>query len=124
MYGRDRTLVSVAIMAMAPGTSAARVARITPNASLTWVRLHPQTSPPADSGAPMAFVPPTGQVVLFGRARPGSRFGDTWMWDGSNWNRALPATSPPDRAYARAVLDSTIGQGELFGGLKDGASLT
>src|SRR6266542_290852 len=111
-------LVSVAIMAMAPGMSAAWAARSTHNASLTWVRMHPQTSPPADSGAPMAYFPPTGQVVLFGRARPGSHFGETWLWDGVPWTRWTPTGDVPYDVgdTGGMAYDAATGKLVMFGG--------
>jgi hypothetical protein len=49
----------------------------------TWTKQTPATSPPARWQAPMAYDATTGNVVLFGGARTGGQFGDTWTWGSS-----------------------------------------
>jgi hypothetical protein len=45
-----------------------------------WAKRSPATSPPARWQASMAYDAATGNMVLFGGARTGVRFGDTWTW--------------------------------------------
>ena len=43
-------------------------------------------------------------------------YGDTWVWDGSNWTQESTQTSPPSRAYHSMAYDSAHGLAVLFGG--------
>jgi hypothetical protein len=43
-------------------------------------------------------------------------WGDTWVWDGTNWTQKFPTNSPEARASSAMALDSTHGQVVLFGG--------
>src|SRR5439155_857143 len=72
----------------------------------------------ADSGKLMAYFPPTGQVVLFGRARPGSRFGETWLWDGVTWTRWTPTGDVPYDVgdTGGMAYDAATGKLVMFGG--------
>jgi hypothetical protein len=63
----------------------------------------------------MATDPSTGHVILFGGCCPGT-FGDTWVWDGSNWIAQHPDTSPPARSDAAMATDVATGKAVLFGG--------
>jgi hypothetical protein len=85
-------------------------------ANWKWVRLpvHPQ----ARSRAGMAFDEVTGQTLLFaGCCRSqGGYFGDTWSWDGSDWQRLNPAHRPVHRERTAVVWDTVRHQIVLFGG--------
>src|SRR5438067_373035 len=87
-------IACVVSVALAAPASARPVRSVTP-VQLTWVRMHPPTSPPGELGAPMAYFPPTGQVVLFGDSGPGSPYGVTWLWDGATWTRWSPVGAVP-----------------------------
>jgi hypothetical protein len=63
----------------------------------------------------MAYDLLHGQVVLFG-GLGASDFGDTWIWDGTNWTQKLPSTSPPARDTFAMAYDSSHEQVLLFGG--------
>src|SRR5258708_7340736 len=54
-------------------------------------------SPPARAGAGMAYDELRKVTVLFGGEGSSMLFGDTWTFDGRNWNELHPATSPPAR---------------------------
>ena len=83
----------------------------------TWTQLSPATSPPARSGASLAYDSGTSQLVLFGGASVGiGVLNDTWTWDGSTWTELSPPTSPAARAYASMTYDPATGQLLLFGG--------
>lgn len=64
-----------------------------------WQQMTPTTVPGAREGASMAWDPATSQLVMFGGRQTGSAadFGDTWVWNGTNWLQQHPATSPPAR---------------------------
>jgi uncharacterized protein (TIGR03437 family) len=65
----------------------------------------------------MAYDSAHGQVVLFGGENAANfLYGDTWVWDGSNWTQKSPPTSPPAREAHAMVYDSAHGQVVLFGG--------
>lgn len=79
-------------------------------------------SPPARSGAVLAYDSSAHATVLFGgtstpvgSATP-KLLGDTWTWTGSAWQRDAPKVSPPARAGA-AFADDPVARGLiLFGG--------
>ncbi|HVX21247.1 MAG TPA: fibronectin type III domain-containing protein [Acidimicrobiales bacterium] len=99
----------VAVRVAATGASA----RSTP----TWTEQHPATSPPARTGASMAYDAATGTVVLFGGLDiTENGLGDTWTWDGTDWTEQHPATSPPARTGAAMADDAAAGDLVLFGG--------
>ena len=90
-----------------------------------WTQKSPQTSPPARGYCVMAYDAAHQQVVLFGGyseppAGPpfvaGTRWGDTWVWDGTNWTQKSPQSSPSARTGAAMVYDAAHGQVVLFGG--------
>ena len=56
------------------------------------------------------------RIVLFGGDSAGSRRGDTWTWDGSEWTALAPATSPPPRAEHAMAYDAARDRIVLFGG--------
>lgn len=59
----------------------------------------PGPSPPARTGAAMAYDEPTGKLVLFGGTGAGrNALNDTWTWDGTMWTQENPQTSPPGGA--------------------------
>jgi hypothetical protein len=82
-----------------------------------WNLRSPGTSPPARSGAAIAYDGSTGQLVMFGgTASNGSVLADTWVWNGSNWTNAAPATTPAARSSAAMGFDERTGQLIMYGG--------
>jgi hypothetical protein len=58
-------------------------------------------------------------TVLFGGEGSSMLFGDTWTFDGRNWNELHPATSPPARRNPMMAYDPARGVVVLFGGSQD-----
>jgi hypothetical protein len=82
-----------------------------------WAEKSPLTSPPARTGAAMAYDSAHGQVVLFGGDTNAAVFlNDTWAWDGSNWTQKFPPTSPPALFSNAMAFDSGHSQVVLFAG--------
>ena len=92
----------------------------------TWAQQTPTTSPANRSGAPMAFDPVTGDLVLFGGLFGGGNesigeFSDTWTYGypagvTDTWAPQSPATSPSASQYASMAFDPATGDIVLFGG--------
>ncbi len=91
----------------------------------SWTQKSPPTSPPARGYCAMAYDAAHQQVVLFGGfSEPppgppfvaGTRWGDTWVWDGTNWTQKTPQSSPSARTGEAMVYDAAHGQVVLFGG--------
>ena len=90
----------------------------------TWNPVTTVTTPPARLEAALAYDAAHGRVVLFGgvSCQDGSRLGDTWLFDGTNWTQANPADSPTRRTGASMTYDERTQRVILFGGLRvDGA---
>ncbi|MHB1519977.1 MAG: kelch repeat-containing protein [Ferrimicrobium sp.] len=87
-----------------------------------WQELHPSTSPSPRSKAVMTHDRLSGTVILFGghggEGKP-HLLGDTWIFDGENWQELHPSTSPSPREEACMTYDSMNGQVVLFGGRGD-----
>lgn len=83
----------------------------------TWRQVQPANRPARRVLASLAFHAPSQRLVLFGgRDGPAGAAmrGDTWTWDGSNWQLENPTTSPTVRtspAMSRTAQDVV-----LFGG--------
>ena len=75
----------------------------------TWTKLSPMVSPPALTGAPLAYDPATRQLVLFDGPT-------TWTWSGTTWTKLSPKASPPARTEASMAYDPATRQLVLFGG--------
>ena len=84
----------------------------------TWTKRAPVSSPPARSGASMAYDAATGTVVLFGghdlRVNP---LDETWTWDGSTWTKQAPVSHPTARYDTDSTYDAASGSVVLFGGI-------
>jgi hypothetical protein len=83
---------------------------------LTWTKRAPATSPPARSGASMAYDAATGTVVLFGGGGANSSLSDTWTWNGSTWTQQHPAAHPGGLIQAAMAYDAATRNVVLFGG--------
>mgnify|MGYP002623849382 CR=1 FL=1 len=85
-----------------------------------WVELSPGTRP-SPRGTEMVYDAARDRVVLFGgsignHVVPGNLLGDTWEWDGSNWQQMSPATSPSPRTWHAMAYDERRQVVVLFGG--------
>jgi uncharacterized protein (TIGR03437 family) len=87
-----------------------------------WTQVTPQNSPPARCYHEMAYDSAHDQVVLFGGGTSDllsmntGLFGDTWLWDGSNWTQGTPQNSPSARNRFGMTFDAGHEQAVLFGG--------
>jgi uncharacterized protein (TIGR03437 family) len=86
-----------------------------------WTEVFPQTSPPARWGHQMAYDSAHGKVVLFGGLTTngdiiGNIYGDTWLWDGTNWTQPPGTIGPPARFDHAMAYDSSESQAVIFGG--------
>ncbi len=89
-----------------------------PPASPYWAGTTPTTSPPARSGASMAYDAATGNVVLFGGLGTSGALNDTWTWNGSNWTSVTPFGNNPIASYGSSMAyDPSTGSVVLFGGI-------
>lgn len=76
----------------------------------TWQSTSPAQSPPPRGGASLCWSAVDQGVVLFGGVDPANQeYGDTWLWNGSNWQARTPVHSPPARHLALAIEDPTGG---------------
>ena len=85
----------------------------------TWYLRSPLQSPAPRAACCMAYDSVRGQTVVFGGFQ-GVRssfvpLGDTWSWDGTNWNQSQ-ATGPSARGLAMMAFDANRGEMLLFGG--------
>jgi len=67
-----------------------------------WTQLFPTTSPGRRKGAGFAYDSTLAGLVLFGGKQydgsyNGVYLGDTWLWDGSDWQALSPTTPPSPR---------------------------
>ncbi len=88
-----------------------------------WIQQSPTISPPARSGASMAYDATTGTLVLFGGISMTTmdRYAtdnDTWTFDGSTWTLEEPASVPTARFGASMAYDASTGNVLLFGGFE------
>lgn len=85
-----------------------------------WAQPTAQTPPTARAAAGMAFDQVTRQLVLFGgwNGTTGTRFGDTWTWDGSTqqWTKQTPAHNPVAVSGPMLFPDPINGHVDMVGG--------
>ena len=83
-----------------------------------WLQQFPATSPSPRTNPAMFYDTQHSQTVLFGGGinQDPVAFGDTYVWNGTNWTALSPAASPSARAAAAAGFDPGHGIGLLFGG--------
>jgi hypothetical protein len=88
-----------------------------------WTKQTPAVSPPALSGACMAYDNANSQFVLFGGADDeGILNPQTWIWTGGaggNWHLVTPAVTPAARLFPQMSYDGT--RVVMFGGYGLGA---
>ena len=77
-------------------------------------------APQARSGHALVYDGRRGQVILFGgRTSPAigsTPLGDTWLWDGVQWNPQTLFTSPSSRSEHAVAYNGLRSQVMLFGG--------
>lgn len=94
-----------------------------------WVERTPASSPSGRYGYALAYDSARERVVLFGGCTSlngdcsVNLLGDTWEWDGNNWEARSVATAPPARAYHAMAYDSTRHRVVLFSGYLGPGSL-
>ncbi|WP_411348554.1 S-layer homology domain-containing protein [Paenibacillus sp. WLX2291] len=87
-----------------------------------WTKLTPAHNPGVRRIPYMATAPSAnnvaGGIVLFGGLDTNSgNYGDTWLWNGTDWTQASPTTSPSARSFGQIAYDSQLKQTVLFGGV-------
>lgn len=83
----------------------------------TWIEITPTSSPSPRGGSPLAYDRMNDRVVLFGgNRRNGTRYSDTWEFDGDSWTETTPTVSPLVRQVHGLVYDDFLGRVVLFGG--------
>ncbi len=84
-----------------------------------WLELDLKARPSHRQFAAMSACPDERGVLLFGghggEGKP-QHLGDTWIFDGENWQEIHPPISPSPRQGACITYDSMKGQIVLFGG--------
>ncbi len=91
-----------------------------------WSNVSPGGTPGLDFPAgrgyfAMAYDLKRGVTLLHGGWN-GSHLGDTWQWDGSNWNKLSPAANPDNRHAHMMVYDSACDKMVIFGGNSSGGA--
>jgi len=85
-----------------------------------WTQVFPAASPPPRYNGVIFYHAATGRVILFGGAAYISGvvipLGDTWLWDGTNWQQLFPQSSPSARYGGAATYDSARDLAVVFGG--------
>lgn len=89
---------------------------------IDWYQIQPSgdwPSPRSDFG--MAYDAERNVVVVFGGFQGGPDYlGDTWEWDGEQWEEKHPVESPSDRAGLSMAFFSLSHTVVLFGGYSEG----
>ncbi|MCA8975658.1 MAG: hypothetical protein KDC98_13130 [Planctomycetes bacterium] len=81
---------------------------------VNWTRCLPQNIPPARFDHAMSHDPVSGDTMMFG-GRAGGVFGDTWVWNGTDWGQ-VAANGPAPRFRHAIAFDGLRGRAVLFGG--------
>ena len=79
----------------------------------------PAASPDARRSHAMAFDATIGRVVLFGGETAAGRSGDTWLWNGTEWERVPALAAPSARRGHATVYDPIRRVIVLAGGSSD-----
>ncbi len=81
-----------------------------------WTERSPSVSPGVRTSYALAYDATLGVVLLFGgRDQQGTRYQDTWAWDGSNWKQVAELGPSPRLDAAMVSHEGVI----LFGGTTD-----
>ena len=85
-----------------------------------WSRWDCPNPPPPRAQHAMAYDSKRERLVVFGGMYNDRRtnivYGDTWEWDGSQWEQRFPSNSPPARYNHTMAFDSVRGETLLIGG--------
>lgn len=81
-----------------------------------WTIQATTSAPSPRARAAIAFDPVRGEAVLFGGTNGSSHFGDTWVWNGTNWQQRTPPNAPAARKAAAMAWDPTRNAVVLWGG--------
>ena len=86
-----------------------------------WIRIEPTVSWPSwRCNFAMSYDSIRDVVVIFGGFQGDIDYlGDTWEWDGKNWEQKFPENHPSDRIYQTMIFDVLIGNCLLFGGYEE-----
>jgi hypothetical protein len=83
-----------------------------------WTTIPLTNHPSARQVPAMAYDSARGVGVLFGGYdATGQPLGDTWLWDGAQWQQALPTTSPSPRYGHEIAYDEARQVVVLYGGV-------
>ncbi len=89
-----------------------------------WTTASPDTPPDGRANHAMAYDTARERIVLFGGFGQFNRLGDTWEWNGADWNDVTPsAESPSPRTNHAMVYDEGLELVILFGGNDDDGEL-
>lgn len=95
-------------------------------AQVQWIQAMPSTTPSPRSEHATVELLQQGAVMLFGGAGAAAtsttRFNDTWLWNGTNWNQVMTATSttPTRRAGHMMSYDLVRNRVVMFSGWSGG----
>jgi hypothetical protein len=86
-----------------------------------WIQLHPEHSPSPRYAAGMAFDEKRGVTVLFGGVGANESYqpivdGETWEWNGQDWQQVLPSQSPQPRQAHAMFYDPVREAVVIYGG--------
>jgi hypothetical protein len=93
---------------------------------ISWTALTPSVAPSPRHLHAMAYDTARQRVVLFGGSgslSATSTFGDTWEWDGTQWQSVGPTSGPAARAGHAMCYDSHRQRVVMFGGRSNSGSL-
>ena len=113
-----RLLVCLAALLLLYGVIFGQSARGQSACPLYWRELsHLTNHPVARSFHAMVYDSARDRVVLFGGSNNSNVvLGDTWEFDGTQWQQRFPAHSPPARMRHAMTYDTARGVTVLFGG--------
>lgn len=83
-----------------------------------WTRITTANSPPPREEMGMVYDSSQNRVVLFGGCDEdtGTVYGDTWIYDGTDWLDQSPPSSPSPRYRGAMVFDTERNRPVYFGG--------
>lgn len=92
----------------------------------TWIDKSPNNMPAARIGHMMAYDSEKQEVVMFGGRNGGHLFdsnlvtlGDTWVWNGFDWEERVSSSAILARSNSAMVYDKARQETILFGGVGD-----
>ena len=82
-----------------------------------WSQLSPPQSPSLRTEQQTDYDAVRDRIVLFGGIDSnGTKFDDTWEWDGTTWQSMSPMHKPPARRSGKMAYDPVRGVSVMFGG--------